>query len=62
MKKLNVLEAQTVIGGTCKTCTSSFEWVSATACNSVQTCTDKHGAVTKTYKSAPASSCKLPGF
>ncbi|HEY1845065.1 MAG TPA: DUF4762 family protein [Buttiauxella sp.] len=61
MKKLNVSEAQVVIGGTCKTCTDSFEWVGDNVCNSVKTCTDKNGVVTKTYKTAPASSCKQPG-
>lgn len=65
MKKLNIAEASVVIGGTCcKTCSDAFEWVivgSNDVCKSVTTCTDKNGVVTKTYKTAPASSCKMPG-
>lgn len=64
MKKLNIAQAEAIVGGKCKTCTDAFEWVSnggVEACNAVQTCTDKHGVVTKTYKVAPSSSCKQPG-
>ena len=64
MKKLNIAEASIVIGGCCQTCTDSFEWATVgnnDVCQAVTTCTDKNGVVTKTYKTAPASSCKAPG-
>jgi len=64
LKKLTISEAEVVIGGCCDTCTDSYEWVSTggvDACNAVTTCTDKNGVVTKTYRVAPASSCKQPG-
>lgn len=63
MKKLNIAEASAVIGGHCKTCSDSFEWVTSgnnEVCKAVTTCIDKNGVVTKTYKTAPYSSCSVP--
>jgi hypothetical protein len=64
MKKLNIAEASVVIGGTCKTCSDSFDWISEggnEVCKSITSCVDKNGVVTKTYRTAPASSCKSTG-
>lgn len=64
MKKLNIAEASIVIGGCCQTCSDSFEWTTSgndDVCKAVTTCTDKNGVVTKTYRTAPYSSCKVPG-
>lgn len=56
MKKLNITEANTIVGGTCKqTCTVAYVATGTTACNVVTTCVDKHGKVIST-ESKPAGS------
>ncbi len=62
MKKLNASEAQVVIGGVHRNCTTTYEWVSEGVCNSVKSCPDKHGNVKKYFRPASESSCKAPGF
>lgn len=59
MKKINLSEAENIIGGTF-VCTKDFEWVgsgSSKTCNLVTTCADKFGGVKKTYRPAPTASC-----
>lgn len=59
MKKINQSEASEVIGGTA-TCSNSFELNlvgNTTVCNAVKTCTDKNGAVQKTYTPAAIINC-----
>lgn len=63
MKKLNMAEAATVVGGTffCKT---TYEWANnggTETCNRVYSCTSKFGPVNKTYLVAPNSYCKQTG-
>ncbi|MEX0425332.1 DUF4762 domain-containing protein [Providencia rettgeri] len=56
MKKLNAIEAATVVGGTKQVCTSSYENITVggvKSCQLVTTCTDKHG--NKTYKAKPVN-------
>ena len=64
MKNLSMIEASTIIGGTCKeTCTSSYETVvvgGISTCKQVTTCTDKHGNSTVTSKDAPDGMCVVP--
>lgn len=63
MKRLNIIEAASVIGGTCETCTSSYEAVvigGVTSCKEVTTCTDKYGNNTITMKDAADSTCFVP--
>ncbi|BDH44597.1 DUF4762 domain-containing protein [Salmonella enterica subsp. enterica serovar Choleraesuis] len=62
MKKINAIEAAGVIGGHCKTCSSTYEVVSIggkSSCKLVTTCTDKHGTTT-TMKDAPNNMCQVP--
>lgn len=59
MKKINMSEASTVVGGT-TTCVNSFELNLVgdnTVCNAVKTCTDKNGVVTKTFTAAAIINC-----
>lgn len=59
MKKINLSEAEKVVGGTFA-CSTKFEWVGAgsnKSCNLVTTCADKFGNVRKTYRSAAVGSC-----
>ena len=60
MKKVTLLAAEAVIGGTCKKdCTDSFEWIGTDpnrVCTLVRTCTDKYGKVHQT--SVPATDSK----
>ncbi|MCS3430275.1 DUF4762 domain-containing protein [Klebsiella sp. BIGb0407] len=64
MKKLSMVEAASIIGGTCKdTCTSSYELVGvggANSCKEVTTCVDKHGNSTVTMKNAAKGMCVIP--
>lgn len=60
MKKINMSEANSIVGGCCDTCVNSFEMTvvgSKSVCNSVKTCTDKCGVVTKTYTAANLAAC-----
>lgn len=60
MKKINLSEASTIVGGTCNTCVNSFEMTLVggnTVCNAVKTCTDKCGVVTKTYSATNIANC-----
>lgn len=57
MKEINQLDAAAVIGGT-QSCYNTFKPVTVanvTTCYAVQSCTDKYGTVTNTYK-GPAPS------
>ncbi|MBL3524448.1 DUF4762 family protein [Serratia plymuthica] len=59
MKKINLSEAEKIVGGTF-VCTKNFEWVGSgnnRTCNLVTTCADKFGGVKKTYRPAPSASC-----
>lgn len=59
MKKINLSEASTIVGG-CDTCVNSFELTlvgGKTVCSAVQTCTDKCGVVTKTYSATNIINC-----
>lgn len=62
MKKLNMIEAAAVIGGTCEdVCTSSYERVTvggSISCKEVTTCVDKHGNSTVTMKDAAKTMCQ----
>jgi len=63
MKKLNMIEAAAIIGGTKETCVSSYETVTVggvASCKAVLTCTDKHGNVTNVMKNADATACISP--
>ncbi|AVF34818.1 MULTISPECIES: DUF4762 family protein [Rahnella] len=63
MKKINMTEASTIVGGT-TTCVNSFELNlvgNATVCNAVKTCTDKNGVVTKTFTAAAIINCGSVG-
>lgn len=44
VKKLSVSQANSIVGGTCKTCTTKYV-ASGFKCNMVTTCTDKTGKV-----------------
>lgn len=44
VKKLTVSQANSIVGGTCKTCTTKYV-ASGFKCNMVTTCTDKTGKV-----------------
>ncbi|HHQ4313529.1 TPA: DUF4762 family protein [Serratia fonticola] len=61
MKKVNVSEANVIVGGTCKTCTVQYEYVQANkTCNAVSTCVDKNGKIVSTdSKLVDVSSCSL---
>ncbi|WP_337261265.1 MULTISPECIES: DUF4762 family protein [unclassified Serratia (in: enterobacteria)] len=55
MKKINLFEANSIVGGTCETtCTVRYVKQSATVCNAVTTCVDKNGKEIST-SSAPTS-------
>ncbi|AYM93500.1 TPA: DUF4762 family protein [Serratia fonticola] len=54
MKKLNVSEASTIVGGTCKTCSVEYVNLTPSTCNAVTTCVDKDGKVVS-VDSAPVS-------
>lgn len=61
MKKVTAVEATRIIGGTCKTCESTYQLIttgSVKSCKLVTTCTDKHGTViSSTSKDAASSNC-----
>ncbi|WP_300005203.1 DUF4762 family protein [uncultured Cedecea sp.] len=60
MKKLNMIEAAAVIGGTKEVCVSSYESVvigGVASCKEVITCTDKHGNATTALKDAAPAAC-----
>ncbi|WP_255612394.1 DUF4762 family protein [Serratia sp. EWG9] len=51
MKKINLSEAENIVGGTF-VCTKEFAWVGGgnnRTCQLVTTCADKFGGVKKTY-------------
>lgn len=56
MKKVNFVEAEKIIGGTCRVCTVQFS-LSGSTCNAVTTCLDKNGNVvsSKTQEVAAAN-------
>lgn len=59
MKKLTAIEVANVVGGTCKTCETTYQNVTiggVTSCKEVTTCKDKHGTTTS-MKDANASKC-----
>ncbi|CBG90217.1 DUF4762 family protein [Citrobacter rodentium] len=59
MKKLTAIEAANVVGGTCKTCETTYQNVTiggVTSCKAVTTCTDKHGT-TMSLRDADTSKC-----
>ncbi|AUZ64551.1 DUF4762 family protein [Citrobacter amalonaticus] len=59
MKKLTAIEVANVVGGTCKTCETTYQNVTiggVTSCKELTTCTDKHGTTTS-MKDANASKC-----
>lgn len=59
MKKVNVSEANTIVGGTCKTCTVQYVLTDKT-CNAVSTCVDKNGKIVSTdSKLVDVTSCSL---
>lgn len=64
MQKLSMIEASSIIGGTCKeTCTTSYESVvvgGVSSCKEVTTCTDKYGNSTVSTKDAADSMCFVP--
>ncbi|MBC3212333.1 DUF4762 family protein [Serratia fonticola] len=58
MKKLNISEASTIVGGTCKTCSVEYVNLTPTTCNAVTTCVDKDGKVVSVdSKPVALSSC-----
>lgn len=59
MKKINLSEAEKIVGGTFVK-TRGYEWVGtgdAKSCMLVTTCSDKYGLVKKTYMPVSASNC-----
>ncbi|MDN5450826.1 MAG: DUF4762 domain-containing protein [Enterobacterales bacterium] len=51
-----------MVGGNCKTCSSSYETVvigGVASCKLVTVCTDKHGSTT-TMKDADMNLCRVP--
>ncbi|CAI0702243.1 DUF4762 family protein [Serratia ficaria] len=59
MKKINLSEAEKIVGGTYVK-TREYEWVgtgAAKSCMLVTTCSDKYGWVKKTYRPVAASNC-----
>ncbi|SFN24684.1 hypothetical protein SAMN05216516_104116 [Izhakiella capsodis] len=63
MKKINMSEASSVVGGI-TTCVNSFELNVVgkyNICNAVKTCTDKNGDVTKEYTPAAIINCPSVG-
>lgn len=64
MQKMTMVEASVIVGGTCKTCSTTYELSLAgeiTTCNEVKTCTDKYGTVSRTYTAADATYCGAVG-
>ncbi len=64
MKKMNMAEASTIIGGTCETCVNTYELMSVNGsdmCAEVITCTDKNGVVNRTYKLSDKANCPAVG-
>lgn len=64
MKKINMTEASAIIGGTCETCVNTYELMTVNGsgvCADVKTCTDKNGAVTRTYKISDKANCPDAG-
>lgn len=63
MKKINMIEAMQVVGGCEDVCTAEFVVVSVAGapdqCVELTTCTDKHGEVTNSVKSATMADCGL---
>jgi Domain of unknown function (DUF4762) len=62
MKKMNMADANKIVGGTCKTCTNTYEWLSGSTtliCQAVTTCTDKHGSVvSRTVTPTSITNCR----
>ncbi|WP_072010902.1 MULTISPECIES: DUF4762 family protein [unclassified Serratia (in: enterobacteria)] len=48
MKKINLFEANAIVGGTCTTCSVEYVRGSLTTCNAVSTCVDKNGQIVST--------------
>lgn len=63
MKKLNITEADVIVGGTCKekTCSVKYARGAGGACMAVTTCLDKHGKVAS-ETSAPADAVNCVGL
>ncbi|STQ72010.1 DUF4762 domain-containing protein [Hafnia alvei] len=62
MKHINAAEVAQIVGGNCKTCSSSYETVvigGVASCKLVTVCTDKHGSTT-TMKDADMNLCRVP--
>ncbi|WP_076943619.1 DUF4762 family protein [Serratia oryzae] len=59
MKKINLFEANSIVGGTCETtCTVRYVKQSATVCNAVTTCVDKNGKeISSTTEQTNFSNC-----
>lgn len=62
MKKMNMAEANTIVGGTGITCKDTYEWLAGSTtltCQAITTCTDKHGKVTsRTATATNIANCK----
>ncbi|CNC37371.1 Uncharacterised protein [Yersinia frederiksenii] len=57
MKKMNMADANTIVGGTGTTCKDTYQWKTGSTtltCMAITTCTDKHGKVVSS-SSAPTS-------
>ncbi|CFQ34946.1 MULTISPECIES: DUF4762 family protein [Yersinia] len=62
MKKMNLADANTIVGGTGTTCKDTFEWLTGSTtltCQAITTCTDKHGkVVSRTVAPSNVANCK----
>ncbi|CNK93615.1 Uncharacterised protein [Yersinia frederiksenii] len=62
MKKLNMADANTIVGGTGTTCKDTYEWLTGSTtltCQAVTTCTDKHGkVVSRTAANTSIANCR----
>ncbi|CNH14285.1 DUF4762 family protein [Yersinia aldovae] len=63
MKKINMTDANAVVGGTCKTtCKDTYEWLTGSTtltCQAITTCTDKHGkVVSRTATPTSVANCR----
>jgi hypothetical protein len=48
VKKINLFEANSIVGGTCNTCSVQYVRESLTTCNAITTCVDKNGKIVST--------------
>lgn len=60
MRKINLTEASSVVGGTSTVCTDKYSWVSIGgkfSCRQVKTCTDKNGVQTMNVANEAPGRC-----